>query len=173
MAAVRRDITANELDADRFVQAPRPQGRGERAARQRIAIDPGSLAADRDLSTWDLFVVWHVWAMDQMSSTAGATPPIWARCSCRGTGYLLVLEANMRRVLGVGPRLRAPVLGLGGRRQQPHSGARAHSREGVAGGRRRRAAEDRQVIDGPFTAAQFDVRSSKGRADACGRRTAA
>jgi tyrosinase len=104
MAAIRRDITANAIDADRFVQGAlglKAEASGMRAS--ELGIDAGPIAADRDLSTWDLFVVWHVWAMDRMSAdgqrNAAHMGPVflpWHRW------YLLVIEANMRRILGVG-----------------------------------------------------------------------
>ena len=105
MAATRRDITTNQIDADRFVQATlalKAEASGLRAS--DLGIGPGPLAADRELSTWDLFIVWHVWAMQQISvdgrRNAAHMGPVflpWHRW------YLLVLEAQMRRVLGVGP----------------------------------------------------------------------
>jgi hypothetical protein len=64
MAATRRNITANQTDADRFVQATvalKAEASGLRAS--DLGIGPGPVATDGDLSTWDLFVVWHVWAM--------------------------------------------------------------------------------------------------------------
>jgi len=165
MAAVRRDITASQVDADRFVQGAlglKAEASGLRAS--EIGIDPGPLAADRDLSTWDLFVVWHVWAMDQMSSdgrrNAAHMGPVflpWHRW------YLLVLEANMRRVLGVG----RDDFGLpywdwaaDGSNLTP---ARQRTRAAVwrvVGGDGRPS--DRQVTDGPFTLGAFDVRIEQG-----------
>ena len=116
MAATRRDITTNQVDAERFVQATlalKSEASGLRAS--DIGIGPGPLAADRDLSTWDLFIVWHVWAMQQISvdgrRNAAHMGPVflpWHRW------YLLVLEAQMQPCARRHTRrLRTSVLGLG------------------------------------------------------------
>jgi tyrosinase len=161
MAATRRDITTNQVDADRFVQATlalKAEASGLRAS--DLGIGPGPLATDRDLSTWDLFIVWHVWAMQQIAvdgrRNAAHMGPVflpWHRW------YLLVLEAQMRRVLGVGP----DDFGLpywdwaaDGSNLTPARQRTAATVWSVVGGNGRPG--DRQVIDGPFTADQFDVR---------------
>ena len=161
MAATRRDITTNQVDADRFVEATlalKAEASGLRAS--DLGIGPGPLVADRDLSTWDLFIVWHVWAMQQISAdgrrNAAHMGPVflpWHRW------YLLVLEAQMRRVLGVGP----DDFGLpywdwaaDGTNLTPSRQRTAAAVWSVVGGNGR--SSDRQVISGPFTAGQFDVR---------------
>ena len=165
MAATRRDITTNQTDADRFVQATlalKAEASGLRAS--DLGIGPGPLAADRDLSTWDLFIVWHVWAMQQISvdgrRNAAHMGPVflpWHRW------YLLVLEAQMRRVLGVGP----DDFGLpywdwaaDGSNLTPSRQRTAAAVWSVVGGNGRPG--DRRVVDGPFTADQFDVRIEQG-----------
>ncbi len=165
MAATRRDITTNQVDAERFVQATlalKSEASGLRAS--DIGIGPGPLAADRDLSTWDLFIVWHVWAMQQISvdgrRNAAHMGPVflpWHRW------YLLVLEAQMQRVLGV----TRDDFGLpywdwaaDGSNLTPSRQRTAAAVWSVVGGNGRTG--DRQVVSGPFTADQFDVRVEQG-----------
>lgn len=105
MAAVRRNILDNAIDRDRFIQAClalKQEPTGLTTNELGIAAGLGGQAAN--LSVWDLFVIWHVRAMQQMSSdfrrNAAHSGPVflpWHRW------YLLVLEFEMRRVLGVGP----------------------------------------------------------------------
>jgi tyrosinase len=165
MAATRRNITANQTDADRFVQATvalKGEASGLRAS--DLGIGPSPLAADRDLSTWDLFVVWHVWAMQRISvdgrRNGAHMGPVflpWHRW------YLLVLEAQMQRVLGVG----RDDFGLpywdwaaDGSNLTPSRQRTAAQVWSIVGGNGRPG--DRQVVDGPFTVGQFDIRIEQG-----------
>lgn len=105
MAAVRRNILDNATDRDRFIQACialKSESTGFTTS--QLSIGPGPVATDVDVSVWDLFVMWHVRAMQEMSSDnrrnaahMGSVFLPWHRY------YLLVLEFEMRRVLGVGP----------------------------------------------------------------------
>ena len=104
MAAIRRNILTNAQDRDRFIQAvlalkAEPAG----ITTGQLGIQPRAGEQHQALSTWDLFVIWHVWAMAQSSPdrqrNAAHMGPVflpWHRW------YLLVLEFEMRRVLGVG-----------------------------------------------------------------------
>ena len=165
MAAVRRNITANATDAGRFVQAVqalKAESAGIRTS--EVGIAGGPLAADRPLSTWDLFVIWHVWAMQQISSdgrrNAAHMGPVflpWHRW------FLLVIEANMQRVLGVSrddfglPYWDWAADGTNLTPAQQRTGAAVWQ---IIGGNGR--ASDRQVVDGPFVQASFDVRVEQG-----------
>ncbi len=104
MAAVRNNILTSQIDRDRFIQACtglKQELTG--LTTQELGIEAGPLAASKDLSTWDLFVLWHLRAMQQISSdgarNAAHMGPVflpWHRW------YMLVLEFEMRRILGVG-----------------------------------------------------------------------
>jgi tyrosinase len=104
MAATRNNILNSETDRERFIQACillKQELVG--LSTIDIGIPAGPLAAERELSTWDLFVLWHLRAMQQGSSdgvrNAAHSGPVflpWHRW------YLLVLEFEMRRVLGLG-----------------------------------------------------------------------
>lgn len=105
MAATRRNILNNTQDRDRFIDAcialkMEPSG----FTTADLGIPSGPRASVSNVSTWDLFVIWHQWAMEQSSSdgrrNAAHTGPVflpWHRW------YLLLLEFQMRRILGVGP----------------------------------------------------------------------
>ncbi|MEM7094496.1 MAG: tyrosinase family protein [Actinomycetota bacterium] len=103
MAATRRDITTNATDAQNFVD-------GVMALK---AIDSGFSTADlglqsevggpRQLSRWDLYPIWHYFAMQQERTTqfrnAAHGGPVflpWHRW------FLLMLEFDIRRALGLG-----------------------------------------------------------------------
>ncbi len=102
MAATRRDITTNQTDAANFVQgvlALKATNTG--FTTQSIGIDP-ALGQPQPLSRWDLFVVWHVIAMQESFSNnrrnAAHSGPVflpWHRW------FLLVLEFEMRAQLGL------------------------------------------------------------------------
>lgn len=103
MAAIRRDITTNAIDAQRFVEAV--QGLKQTSTGLTTAdlgIDGGT-AGSQALSRWDLYAIWHLWSMQETFSNgrrnAAHTGPVflpWHRW------FLLVLEFDMRQVLGVG-----------------------------------------------------------------------
>ena len=146
----------------------RPQGGGQRVA-PATRIGPGPLAADRDLSTWDLFVVWHVWAMQRISADGRRTTPTWARCSCRGTAGTSSSSRPRCRVLGVGrDDFGLPLLdwAADGSNLTPSRQRTAAQLWSVVGGNGRLG--DRQVVDGPFTVDQFDIRMEQGLAAAAG-----
>jgi len=104
MAASRRNILTHTGDRDRFIQAclalkTEPSG----FTTDQLGMQGSLRANQRNLSTWDLFVIWHSRSMRQTSSdgrrNAAHSGPVflpWHRW------YLLVLEFEMRRVLGVG-----------------------------------------------------------------------
>jgi len=104
MAATRRNILTNTVDRNRFIEACialKTESTG--LTTEQLGITGGDRAAIRTLSTWDLFVIWHFRSMRQMSSdgarNAAHSGPVflpWHRW------YLLVLEFEMRRVLGLG-----------------------------------------------------------------------
>ncbi len=103
MAAVRRDITANPTDAQRFVEAV--QGLKQTSANLSTAdlgIASGA-AGPQALSRWDVYAIWHFWSMQETFSNgrrnAAHSGPVflpWHRW------FLLVLEFDMRQVLGLG-----------------------------------------------------------------------
>ena len=165
MTAVRRSIT-DPAPRDRYVQgALALKAEGSAGIRtSEVGITGGPLAADRPLSTWDLFVIWHVWAMQQISSdgrrNAAHMGPVflpWHRW------FLLVIEANMQRVLGVSrddfglPYWDWAADGTNLTPAQQRTGAAVWQ---IIGGNGR--ASDRQVVDGPFVQASFDVRVEQG-----------
>lgn len=102
MVSTRRNILANATDRHHYIDAClalKAESAGVTTA--DLGIDPGSVG-HRPLSTWDLFVIWHVRSMNQMSSdnrrNAAHSGPVflpWHRW------YLLLLEWQMRRVLGL------------------------------------------------------------------------
>jgi tyrosinase len=104
MAAVRRNILINAQDRDRFIDgclALKNQPTG--LTTQQLGLGPGPLAASRPLSLWDLFVIWHMWSMQQISidgaRNAAHMGPVflpWHRW------YLLQLERQMQILLGLG-----------------------------------------------------------------------
>jgi tyrosinase len=165
MAAVRRDITTNATDANRFVQAVQAlKAESAGLSTTDLGIAGGPTAAQRPLSTWDLFVIWHVWAMQQLSAdgrrNAAHMGPVflpWHRW------YLLVLEANMQRVLGVArddfglPYWDWSADGTNLTPAQQRTNAAVWR---IVGGNGRPT--DRQVADGPFVQPSFDIRVEQG-----------
>ncbi len=166
MAAVRREITANPTDAQRFVEgvlALKQESSG--ITTTDLQIGPGPRSARRALSTYDLFVIWHVWAMAQMSSdgarNAAHMGPVflpWHRW------YLLVLERQMRRVLGLSdddfavPYWNWAVDGSALTSAQQRTSAAIWAIIGGDG-----AASDREVLTGPFTIANgFSIAVEQG-----------
>ncbi len=105
MVATRRNILQNDQDRDRFIESCRRLKLEQSGmSTSDIGINAGPLAGTRALSTWDLFVIWHSWAMSVMSNgssrNAAHMGPVflpWHRW------YLLSLERQMQRVLGLGP----------------------------------------------------------------------
>lgn len=170
MAARRRDITTDTTDAQRFVEGvARLKAEPSGLRTTDLGIGPGPTAATRALSTWDLFVIWHVRAMNQMSSdgrrNAAHMGPVflpWHRW------YLLTLERQMQRVLELGP----DDFGLpywnwaaDGTALSPARQRTAAAVWGIVGGNGR--ASDRQVVDGPFTVGSgftVNVEQGPGRA---------
>jgi tyrosinase len=166
MAATRRNILSNATDAQRFVQAVLAlKAEPTNLRTTDLGIDPGPRATARDLSTWDLFVVWHVWAMEELSNdgrrNAAHRGPVflpWHRW------FMLVLEAQMQRVLGVG----RDDFGLpywdwaaDGTNRSPAEQRTSAPVWAVIGGNGRPG--DRVVTDGPFTpTAGFDVAVEQG-----------
>ena len=163
MAAIRRDITTNARDADRFVQgalALRAEGTGLRST--DLGITAGPLAGERELSSWDLFVIWHVWAMQQISSdgrrNAAHMGPVflpWHRW------YLIVLEFHMQRVLGLGrDDFGLPYWNWSADGERSPAQQRRAPVWGIVGGDGR--AGDAEVDDGPFTRAAFEIGVEQG-----------
>lgn len=100
MAVVRRNIATSAAARDAYVAgvtALKAENSGVTTA--ELGIGGG---AAQPLSTWDLFVVWHSWAMDEQtpagsSRNAAHMGPVflpWHRW------MLMLLEANLQRVLG-------------------------------------------------------------------------
>ena len=97
MAAIRRNILNNAQDRDRFIQgclALKEQPTG--LTTQQLGLRAGPLVASRPLSLWDLFVIWHMWSMQQVSSdgarNAAHMGPVflpWRRW------YMILLERQM------------------------------------------------------------------------------
>jgi tyrosinase len=102
MAGIRRNILTNPLARDDFVRGVL------RLKQEQTGITSDDLAlprrpgiANQQLSTWELFVVWHVFAMNE------ETPPGSDRNAAhRGSAFLpwhrwmlILLEANFQRVL--------------------------------------------------------------------------
>lgn len=156
MAAVRRDITSDPADAQHFADAVLALKQEQSGlSTTDLGIAAGPRAAVSNLSTWDLFVIWHVWAMGQMSSdgrrNAAHMGPVflpWHRW------YLLLLERQMRRVLGLGP----DDFGLpywnwaaDGSALTPSQQRTAPAVWGIVGGNG--AASTLEVTTGPFTVA--------------------
>ena len=166
MAAVRRDITTNATDANRFVQAVqalkaesaghqhhRRRHRRRTARRRPAAVDVGPV---RDLAR-----VGHAAALgsDGRRNAAHMGPVFlpWHRW------YLLVLEANMQRVLGVSrddfglPYWDWSADGTNLTPAQQRTDAAVWR---IVGGNGRPT--DRQVVDGPFVQPSFDIRVEQG-----------
>ncbi len=102
MAAIRRDITTNAQDAQRFVegiQALKAQPTGLTTAGLGI---PGGAAGSQDLSRYDLYAIWHYVTMRETFSgnrrNAAHSGPVflpWHRW------FLLLLEFDIRAALGL------------------------------------------------------------------------
>jgi tyrosinase len=103
MAVVRRNIATDAASRDAYVRGVMLL---KNEASQITNVDlgipnPAGGAAVR-IATWDLFVIWHVWAMSQATPTGSDR-----NAAHRGPVFLpwhrwmmLLLEANLQRVLG-------------------------------------------------------------------------
>ncbi|MCH8008308.1 MAG: tyrosinase family protein [Chloroflexi bacterium] len=103
MTATRRNIAENSNDRDAYVQGVtllKQESAGLSTADLGISPRPGFVA--QQISTWDLFLIWHIAAMNE------ATPPNSGRNAAhRGPSFLpwhrwllILLEAHLQRVLG-------------------------------------------------------------------------
>lgn len=109
---VRRNITTNATARDNYVQgvlALKSEMTGTTTAGLGFAVAPG--ASHQELSTWDLFVIWHVWTMTTMTPSVTPTNtslnPRGRNAAHRGPVFLpwhrwllIVLEWQFQRVLG-------------------------------------------------------------------------
>ncbi len=160
MAATRRNILTNATDRSRFIDAcialkSEPSGFNT----SQLGIQGSFRANQRDLSTWDLFVIWHLRSMRQISSdgrrNAAHSGPVflpWHRW------YMLVLEFEMRRVLGVAqddfgiPYWDWAADGSALSPSQQISSAELWSHVGGNGN-----GFEREVTDGPFVYSNFPI----------------
>jgi len=160
MAATRRNILTNTTDRNRFIDAcialkTEPTG----FTTAQLGIPGGTRASQRNLSTWDLFVIWHLRSMRQSSSdgrrNSAHSGPVflpWHRW------YMLVLEFEMRRVLGVGqddfgiPYWDWATDGTALTPSQQVNSAQLWSHVGGNG-----VGFEREVVDGPFTYSNFPI----------------
>ena len=103
MTAIRRNIVTSTAARDAFVQGVnllKQDPTGLTTDGLGIPRRPG--VANQQLSTWDLFIIWHVAAMNE------ATPPGSSRNAAHmGPSFLpwhrwmlILLEAQLQRVLG-------------------------------------------------------------------------
>ena len=100
---IRRNILANATDQANFIEGCRRLKRTDAGlSTSDLGIDGGPRASSRPLSVWDLFVIWHVWAMQEMSPdgrrNAAHMGPVflpWHRW------YLLLLEFQIQNALEV------------------------------------------------------------------------
>ncbi len=100
---VRRDILTDEGARDAFVRGVRLLKDEQIGMTTRdFGISPRPGASHQPLSTWDVFVLWHVWAMNEFTPpghhrNAAHLGPVflpWHRW------MLMLLEVNLQRVLG-------------------------------------------------------------------------
>ena len=102
---VRQNITTNAAARDGYVRgvlALKSETTGRSTADLRFGVAPG--ASHQQLSTWDLFVIWHVWAMQTMTPTQNN--PRGRNAAHRGPAFLpwhrwlmILLEWQFQRVL--------------------------------------------------------------------------
>lgn len=102
MAAVRRNIAESPVDAQRFIDGVLAlKSTNVGLTTSQLGIAAGPRADERDLSWWDLFVIWHAWSMQQMTGggrNAAHSGPVflpWHRW------FMLILEIQMRNLLGL------------------------------------------------------------------------
>ena len=105
---IRRNITLNATARDDYVRgvlALKAELTGISTADLGFGVAPG--ASHQQLSTWDLFVIWHVWAMQTMTPAASSNNPRGRNAAHRGPAFLpwhrwlmILLEWQFQRVLG-------------------------------------------------------------------------
>lgn len=100
MAVVRRNIVTNAAARDKYIQGVKLL---KREASGRTTAEFGIPGAARSVSTYDLFVIWHVNAMMQETPAGN---PAGRNAAHRGPVFtpwhrvmLMILEQNLQRVL--------------------------------------------------------------------------
>ncbi|MEM7378945.1 MAG: tyrosinase family protein [Pseudomonadota bacterium] len=161
----RRNILDNATDSANFIAGVHALKREDTGILStQLGIEAGPRADVRSLSTWDLFVIWHVWTMSETSvdgqRNAAHMGPVflpWHRW------YLLLLEWQIQRVLG----LSQDDFGLPYWDWAANGGDLTRTQQrrtapiwGVIGGNG--SGVDREVQDGPFTVTDFVVNVEQG-----------
>ena len=162
---IRRNILANATDQANFIEGCRRLKRTDAGlSTSDLGIDGGPRASSRPLSVWDLFVIWHVWAMQEMAPdrrrNAAHMGPVflpWHRW------YLLLLEFQIQNALEVSQ----DEFGLpywdwavdGGDLTLPQQRSTAAIWDVIGGDGDPSGGE---IQDGPFTATDFVVNIEQG-----------